>query len=174
MTKEYIIRRATKEDAEQYTKLNNLVWRQAYKNIFDNTVFDKRESANSVSNSIDYFIKQTKNLNEFCYVVERQGQIIGQMTGAYLSHIEHYSQRNFAELMAIYIHPDYQHIGIGKELLNIFKSEIQAKYISHFVIGVLEENYPARQTYEKWGGVLDNYSNTFANKKVIYYAYTVK
>lgn len=41
---EYIIRPVRPEDAEQYFKLNNLVWRSAYKDIFPEEVFKNRES----------------------------------------------------------------------------------------------------------------------------------
>ena len=173
MTNKHTIRRATKEDAEQYIKLSNLVWRTAYKDIFNETVFNKRESKQIVSRSIEYFKKQIEDSNFFSYVVESQGQIIGLMTGVYLSNIEFYKQKKFAELQAIHINPTHQHNGIGRELFKIFKCEIENKNIFHFVIGVLEENYPARQIYEKWGGILDNFSCNFANKKEIFYTYTL-
>ena len=65
MTNKHTIRRATKEDAEQYIKLSNLVWRTAYKDIFNETVFNKRESKQIVSRSIEYFKKQIKDSNFF-------------------------------------------------------------------------------------------------------------
>ena len=42
--KNIIIRKVKSEDAEQYIKLGNLVWRIAYRHIFPEEVFIDRES----------------------------------------------------------------------------------------------------------------------------------
>ena len=75
MTNKHTIRRATKEDAEQYIKLSNLVWRTAYKDIFNETVFNKRESKQIVSRSIEYLKKQIEGSIFFLMLLNPKGKL---------------------------------------------------------------------------------------------------
>ena len=83
------------------------------------------------------------------------------MSGLYLSENTHFNELGFADLKALYVHPDFQHLGIGKALFDVFVQEIKKKGIKKFVIGVLKDNKQARKAYEKWGGTLDKYTQPF-------------
>ncbi len=78
-------------------------------------------------------------------------------------------------MKALYIHPDFQHLGIGRALFDAFVKEIKKKGISKFVIGVLKDNKQARKAYEKWCGRLDKYSQPFVvnetNYAEVFYIY---
>ena len=162
MENEYKIRKVKEEDAEQYIKLSSLVWHSAYQNIFPESVFKSMESGEIVNKMIKSFAKhQIYNPNQFSYVAEVDGKMIGLMSGTYLSKYEHFSKEDYAELQCLYIHPDYQHKGLGKKFFDVFVGEIKKKDIKKFVIGVLQDNKQARSAYEKWGGKLDSYSQPF-------------
>ena len=156
------IRKVKLEDAEQYIKLTNLVWRSAYKSIFPESVFEARESEETISRMVNGFAKYTiNNPNYFSYVAEIDGKIIGLLGGSYQSHYEHFQNEEYADLQAVYIHPDFQHIGLGKKFFDLFVTKIKKKGITKFVIGVLQDNKQARRAYEKWGGKLDAYSKPY-------------
>lgn len=160
MKGKYTIRKVKIEDAEQYVRLNIFVWRNAYKNIFPESVFIEREK--KIERNIQNFSKyQLENPNGISYIAEIDGKIVGIMSGLYLSENTHFNELGFADLKALYIHPDFQHLGIGKALFDVFVKEIKKKGITKFVIGCLKENKLARKAYEKWGGTLDKYTQSF-------------
>lgn len=177
MKENYIIRKAIVEDAEQFVKLKNLVWRDAYKNIFPEEVFLELENQEVIDFKIDSFESYLiSNINIFSYVVEVDNKIIGLMHGCHESEYDYFSNLGYAELQAIYIKPEYQHLGIGSKLFKIFKQEIKNKNLNKFVIGVLKDNFPARKCYEHWGGKLEDYTKIFTrlNKDYIEVFYTFK
>lgn len=172
------IRKVKLEDAEQYIKLTNLVWRSAYKNIFPESVFKARESEETISRMVNGFAKFTvKDPNYFSYVAEIDGKIIGLLGGSYQSHYEHFQNEEYADLQAVYIHPDFQHIGLGKKFFDLFVTKIKKKGITKFVIGVLRDNKQARKAYEKWGGKLDAYSKSYVKEgkeyTEVFYTYDI-
>ena len=175
MKKDIKIRKVKLEDAEQYIKLSNLVWRSAYKNIFPESVFEARESEATVNRMVNGFAEHTiNNPNYFSYVAEIDGEIIGLMGGSYRSHYKHFQEDKYADLQGLYIHPDYQHIGLGKRFFDMFTTKIKKKGITNFIIGVLQDNKQARKAYEKWGGKLDAYSQPYvkAGKEYVEVFYT--
>lgn len=165
METEYRIRKVKLGDAEQYIKLTNFVWRSAYKNIFPESVFTARENEERINRMINGFAEHAiHNPNYFSYVAEADGKIIGLMGGSYRSQYTHFQETDYADLQALYIHPDFQHIGLGKKFFDLFVSKIKKKGITKFVIGVLKDNKQARKAYEKWGGKLDTYSKPFVRE----------
>lgn len=174
MKKEYKIRKTEPKDAEQYVRLNIFVWRSAYKDIFPESVFIEREK--KIERNIQNFSKhQLENSNGISYIAEIDGKIVGIMSGLYLSEYAYFKEQGFADLKALYVHPNFQHLGIGKALFDVFVQEIKKKDITKFVIGVLKDNKQARKAYEKWNGKLDKYSQPFVvnetNYAEVFYTY---
>lgn len=165
---ENIIYRKTKlEDAEQHVKLGLLVWRDAYKHIFPEEVFIEKE--NKAEDKIKNFEKSIQNDNmSLSYVAEIEGKIVGFVFGRMISHYEHFGERGYADLEAIYIHPDYQGLGMGNKFKQIFVDWAKSNGATKFVIGVLKDNHNARKVYEKWGGKLDEYTQPFVKLGVGY------
>ena len=165
---ENIIYRKTKiEDAEQHVRLGLLVWRDAYKHIFPEEVFIEKE--NRVADKIKNFDKSITNDNmSLSYVAEIEGKIVGFVFGRMISHYQYFGEKGYADLEAIYIHPDYQGLGIGNKLKQIFIDWAKKNGGTKFVIGVLKENHKARKVYEKWGGKLDEYTQPFVKLGVDY------
>lgn len=170
-----VIRPAKVEDAEQYLKLKNLVWRNAYRNIFPEIVFDRQDA--NVEKMAQTFSKFCLGDGKFCYVAEDDGKIIGLVNAKLKSMNEYFADQNYADLEAIYIHPDYQHEGLGSKFKNMFINWAKENGAEKFVIGVLKENTPARKVYESWGGKLDKFSRCFTkeNKEYeeVYYTYEI-
>ena len=172
-----IIRPTKLEDAEQHVKLGIFVWRNAYKHIFPEEVFIERE--NKAEEKIKNFDTCVQN-DDMClsYVAEIDGKIIGFILGRMISRYEYFSEKGYADLEAIYIHPDYQGLGIGNRFKQIFTDWAKSNGATKFVIGVLKDNHKARNVYEKWGGKLDEYAQPFVKLGVgydeVFYTYDLE
>ena len=159
MENKIVIRKMQPQDVEAYLKLTDLVWRDAYKNIFPEQVFCERE--NSLKQRIENFVNEFDENNQIMYVAQVDEQLIGYIYGSLTSIYSHYAQKGYADLLAIYIHPEYQGKGIASKLKTLFIDWLKQHNINKFVIGVLEQNTKARSVYEKWGAVLDNFKQPF-------------
>lgn len=165
--KNLIIRPVEVKDAEQYLNTRNIVWRDAYKHIFPNEVFVNME--NKTLDMIKTFSQFVYNGgDQFTYVAEDEGKIIGFASSKIKSNYSHFSELGYAELGAIYIHPDYQGLGLGTKFKNMFEKWAKENGASKYVIGVLRDNHKARKVYEKWGGKLDEYTQPFVKMGVEY------
>ena len=113
------IRKLEASDAEQYVKLHNLVWQHTYKDIFPNKVFEERESRTQarINGFADWL---NDNPQQIGYVAEVDGVMVGFMNATIISNYEHFKECGYAELMGLYIHPDYQRMGIGSTFKKIF------------------------------------------------------
>lgn len=161
------IRPVKPEDAKQHVRLGLLVWRNAYKHIFPEEVFIEKE--NRAEDKIKNFDKN--NINDrltLSYVAEINGRIVGFVFGRMTSHYQYFAEKGYADLEAIYIHPDYQGLGIGNKFKQIFIDWLKSNGGTKFVIGVLKENHKARKVYEKWGGKLNAHSQPFVKLGVGY------
>lgn len=155
-----LIRKVRNDDAKQYIELINSVWRDVYKNIFPEDVFIDREREKE--NRIKDFAKKFYNDNKrLCYVAECNGVMVGAINGTIKSTYEHFLEDDFADLVALYINPNYQGKGIGTKLKDIFEDWARKNGAKKYIIGVLKDNNNARKIYESWGGELDNWEQKF-------------
>ena len=161
-----IYRQVRKEDGYQWYTLLNKVWRVAYKNIFPEDVFDERDKG--LDDKVREFTEE-KFLGErkIAYVAEHDGNIVGLMFGTLDSDYE-YFKNDYADLVALYVYPEYQGMGIATALKDIFVEWAKEKNVDRFVIGVLKDNVKARKVYESWGGTLSEHEQDFERMNVGY------
>ena len=96
MIKNIIFRKVNAKDAEEYIKLVDFVWRDAYKDIFPEEVFLDRES---------HFEEKLKNFDKifyndnivFTYVVEYNNKIIGTLWGTMNSDYLYFKEKGYAD-----------------------------------------------------------------------------
>ena len=148
-----------KEDGKEWYTLLDKVWRSAYGHIFPEEVFAAREEHLDERAST---FTEAKFLGErkIAYVAEHDGKIVGLMFGTLDSNYEFF-RGNYADLVALYISPDHQGMGIGTALRDIFIRWAREKHAEKYVIGVLKENAKARKVYESWGGKLSDHEQDF-------------
>ena len=156
-------RQIRKEDGYEWYTLLDKVWRAAYGHIFPEKVFDARE--NAMADRVSAFTEE-KFIGErkTAYVAECEGKIVGLMFGTLDSGYE-YFKKDYADLVALYIDPEYQGMGIGTALRDIFIKWAKERDADQMVIGVLKENSKARKVYESWGGTLSEYVQDFVQIK---------
>ena len=138
------IRKTTAQDSEKVINLNNLVWRDAYFEIFPEQVFIERENNNQtrIEFKKNFKLNQNGSVNLVAVVDEK---IVAYLDGQILSDYEHFKHLGYADLCAIYINPKFQRAGIGTMLFNKFVAEIKRLGATKFVIGVLKDNLKARK-----------------------------
>ena len=171
------IRKVKSEDAEQFIKLRNMVWRITYKDIFPEEVFLEKEAR--AEQEIKEFNQNFYNDNQvIAYVAVDDGRIVGLLWGKRNSEYEYFNNLGYADLMAMYIHPDYQGKGIGGQFKQKFINWAKENGAQKYVIGVLKDNKPARIVYEAWGGKLSKHTQPFVKIGVgyeeVFYTYDLK
>ena len=160
------IRKVNSKDAKEWFQLVNKVWRDAYKNIFQEEVFIEKE--NQVHERVKTFNKKINNSNKsIAYVAEYDGNIIGIMCGN-INSLYEYFKADYADLKAIYIDPKFQRLGIGSAFKDIFEKWAKENGATKYVIGVLKDNIKARKVYELWGGRLSEYENNYSKLDIEY------
>ena len=166
MDKNIVFRTVRPEDAEQFINLVNVVWRDAYKHIFPEEVFVSKErvAKDMVASFSDFNYHRG---DHFGYVAECDGKLVGISSGKTISNYPHFAQ-DYAELMMVYILPEYQGLGIGSKFKDLFVEWAKENGVKRFVIGVLKDNHNARKVYEKWGGKLDRYVQPYEKSGVEY------
>lgn len=160
------IRKVNENDAFEWMKLVNRVWRCAYKHIFPEEVFIEKDK--NIDKKIATFSERIKNNSKnIAYVAESDGKIVGIMCGSISSGYE-YFQNEYADLNAVYIDPKYQGKGIGSSFKNTFEKWAKENGATKYVIGVLKDNNKARKVYETWGGKLSEYEEDYVKLDVRY------
>ena len=167
MNKELInVRKANKDDARAWFTLLNKVWRIAYSSIFPEEVFIENE--NEIEKRIELFQNKDQNSHKnIAYVAEYNEKIIGIMCGTINSCYTHFHD-NYAELMAIYVDPEYQGLKLGSKFKDIFEKWAKDNGATKYVIGVLKDNCNARKVYESWGCTLSDYEEKFTKLGIGY------
>ena len=170
------IRKVKNEDAEKWFALISLVWRIAYKDIFPESVFLDMEA--KAEEKIKNFPKNYYNDdNKFVYVAEVEDKIVGVVFGRKISENAYFSEKNYADLQILYILPEYQSCGIATKFKDLFTKWLKNNNSKRFVIGVLKDNFKARNVYEKWGGKLDTHTEHFIRLGIgyeeVFYTYEI-
>lgn len=159
-------RQVRKEDGYEWYTLLSRVWRTAYCDIFPEEVFDERDKAIE-GKAREFTEEKFLGDRKIAYVAEHDGKIVGLMFGTLDSDYD-YFKNDYADLVALYVYPDYQGTGIGTALKDIFVEWAKSKNADRFVVGVLKNNFKARKVYESWGGKLSEHEQDFVVMNVGY------
>ena len=155
-----------KEDAYAWYTLLDEVWRDAYAHILPREVFDGRDYARE-ERANGFTEDKYTGERKIGYVAECDGKIVGLMFGTLDSDYEFF-KNDYADLVALYVYPEYQGMGVGTSLRDIFIDWAKSKNADRMVIGVLKDNAKARKVYESWGGKLSEHEHDFVQMNVAY------
>ncbi len=157
---EYVFRKVQENDAENFIKHVNAVWKNAYKDIFPKIIFDKRDE--NIEKKIKTFKEKVVDRPQsIAYLVEIEGNIVATMTATLNSGYEYFKDKGYADLESIYVNPLFEGHHIATYLKNIFIDWAKQNGAKKFVIGVLKDNIKTRQIYKHWGGKLSDYTSHF-------------
>ena len=161
-----IYRQVRKEDGYEWYSLLDNVWRVAYDGIIATEVFDARDNARE-DRARGFTEEKFIGDRKIAYVAESDGKIVGLMFGTLDSDYEFF-KNDYADLVALYVYPEYQGMGVGTSLRDIFIDWAKSKNANRMVIGVLKDNAKARKVYESWGGKLSEHEHDFVQMNVAY------
>ena len=152
-------RQIRKEDGYEWYALLSRVWRASYAHILPEEYFDARDRSVE-SRAAEFTEELFAGDRKIAYVAEHDGKIVGLIFGTLDSNYD-YFKGSYADLVAIYIYPEYQGMGIGTALKDIFVKWARTKNADRYVVGVLKENHKARRVYESWGGRLSEHEQDY-------------
>lgn len=166
------LRNVKPSDAKEYIELENFIYRKTYQEILSEELIKQREE--KTNDRIDSFDKTHINDNKNICVVAEEEKLIGYVWGVIKSETDFFRKDDYADLVALYVHPDYQGKGVGKMLKNAFIVWAKNCGAKKFVIGVLKDNLKARKVYEKWGGKLSDFTSKYMGYDEVFYTYDIE
>lgn len=142
------IRLAQIEDAIPIAEIHILSWQHSYKGIIHQSYldhgFDVTERTNRWKENLSQPDPKT-------FVALTDKRIVG-FASIGSSREKKYS--NYAELYAIYFHPEFMSKGYGTALLTHALNDAKEQGFTQLFTTVLKENKPARNFYERNGATL--------------------
>jgi len=151
------IREAVESDAEIIAHIDIESRRTAYRGILPEFYL----ASLTIENFCEQWRKRLQDLGAFILVAENESaELIGFV---FAGRSEALDPDYVGEIYAIYILPDHQQHGVGRELMRSAAERFLSKGISSLFVWVLASN-PARAFYEALGGtILRSAATTVAN-----------
>jgi ribosomal protein S18 acetylase RimI-like enzyme len=145
-----VVRPASIDDAQAIARVHVASWRSTYRTVLpDDFLASLTESA--YADRWQRFIQDRPNL---IYVVEDEGHDGSGVVGFASGGRERAGEEGYSgELYAIYILDAFQGRGHGRELVRAVVTGLQEMGLDDMIIWVLRDNRPARDFYERLGGV---------------------
>lgn len=139
------VRRAIESDTQRIAEIYVETWRTTYAG----TLPDRVLVGMSTERQAISWARAIRHGGELIYVAEdaQAGVVAVGSAGANRAQ----NSRFKGEVYTLYVHPDFQNVGIGEQLLRRLFRELAAKGMDSAVIWVLAPN-PSRFFYERVGG----------------------
>lgn len=145
----YIIRKATRDDAARIAYVRITGWHQSYKGIIPDALLDKLD-INDDEVRVRAAIEDITNTS-LRFVVETEGVITG--IGA-CGPARGSDDSKRAAIYAIYLLDEVKGRGIGSAFMRHMAGALAEQGFESLEVGVLEKNEKARKFYENLGGKL--------------------
>jgi ribosomal protein S18 acetylase RimI-like enzyme len=145
-----MIRAAGIDDAAAISRVHVASWRSTYRGLLsDDFLASLSESA--YADRWRRFISERSNR---IYVVEDVGHVDGGVVGFASGGRERAGETGYTgELYAIYVTDSFQRRGYGRELVRAVVAGLREMELDDMLIWVLRDNQPARNFYERLGGI---------------------
>ena len=144
-----IIRKAIPQDAWGLANVHSLSWQAAYAGLIDPEFLKTR----TPEHSYNIF---SQNGCDSIWLAEQDGQIIGFCR---ISEAEEAGEK-CGEIAALYLLPQFQHQGIGRQLIEAGIEQLRRHGYPRIVCWVLKSNQNARQFYQRCRFVEDPVEQT--------------
>ncbi|MBP8250857.1 MAG: GNAT family N-acetyltransferase [Herpetosiphon sp.] len=139
-----MIRRATVDDAPAIAHVHIAAWQNSYRSIVPDEILDNLAILQYTNRW-----QETLKAGKLVFIAEHDGQIVGFAQGdvAREPQISPYT----AELNTIYLLPDLQGHGLGRQLFDAVVESLKHEHRA-MLLWVLKDNQAARGFYEHLGG----------------------
>lgn len=135
------IRHAELSDVESMSVVVDSAWRENYREIFPDEVIAKYTGEHRRES---FIVLLSRGVDIF--VLTADGEV-----AALCAFQQTVALPDCAEIMLMYVHPDYQRKGLGGRLLNFTLNELRFMGFVRAVLDTAEKNEGARRFYEKFG-----------------------
>lgn len=137
------IRKAKKLEYAEITHISIQVWKHAYRGLIADNILDNLSQDQRLQGRIQWFSEPDK----FSIVALLNNKIIGFCDYG----ISRHPKYGKGEIYAIYVLPEHQNCGAGKQLMHHAMQKLQQKSLSPYIVITLENNLPAQKFYESIG-----------------------
>jgi ribosomal protein S18 acetylase RimI-like enzyme len=153
------IRTATADDADELTRVHIATWRSAYTGIMPDDFLAALDAR-------AWSAQRRARLaapGPYTTLVSTVDSGITGFTafGPYRMDGPENLDLSVGEILAIYVHPDHQGAGLGRTLMDAAVARMAAAGVAEIRLWVLEENWPSRRFYERYGLVADGQRDSF-------------
>lgn len=158
------IRRANENDFKQIAKVHVDTWRTAYNGLIDDDYLKNL----SYSKKENMWAQILKENNEYIYVAEANGHVVGFAT---CGKERGNSNIIMGEIYAIYILKEFERKGYGKRLVSACAEKLSSMEAESLIIWMLDGNTAGR-FYEALGGKRTREAHINiggANRKIVAY-----
>ena len=154
MRKEINIRKAMLSEARVIAEIGIKTWQVAYKDLLPAEMLSGKDIDKQIKKR-EEIISAYVNCWPGIYVAEVEDKVVGFLTIGNVEENEVVKPyiKNCAELLAIYVLPEYHKLGIGYALMNNAKKIFSDNGYKNFVLWCLKDNINSRRFYERQGGV---------------------
>jgi GNAT superfamily N-acetyltransferase len=141
-----MVRAAFIDDAPAIARIHVASWRSTYRKLLPDDFLDSLSEAGYADRWRRIIVEGSSRV----YVVEHDGVPVGFASGGR----ERAGEPGYAgEIYAIYVLDDFHRRGYGRELVRAAVAGLRDIGLEDMLIWVLRDNLPARQFYERLGGV---------------------
>lgn len=152
MGTEFTIREAEIDDAPAIAKVSYLTWLHAYRGILPDTELDTLNLESVTNKWVQILSLAIPRASTF---VSINNESIIAYSRFYPSVDSDDDPDNVATIGSIYVHPDFQHQGVGRELMEEILEVIKDQGFTEATLHVLAPNERARKFYEFLNWELD-------------------
>jgi ribosomal protein S18 acetylase RimI-like enzyme len=141
-----MVRAAVVDDVNAIARVHVASWRSTYRTLLPEDFL----ASMSVAGYADRWRRLIADGSSQVYVVEDEGDLVGFASGGR----ERAGETGYTgELYAIYVLDGYQGRGYGRELVGAVAGSLREMGLDDMLVWVLRDNRPARDFYERLGGV---------------------
>lgn len=144
------IRPARTSDADAIARIRIACWQLAYRGLIPDAYLDGMQHDRSVA-LWDRVLAATERSTAHVFVAENDGEVVAFAAGNLLDPPRHDFN---AELSAVYVLREFQHAGIGRQLVGAVADAQRAHGANGLIVWVIAGNKPARAFYEALGADL--------------------
>lgn len=145
------VRRATPSDAAAIAEIHVASWQAAYRGLFPDAVLDRLSATERQAQWTRLLADDATTL-----WVSEEGRRVTGFISACPSRDADAPPPQFAEIAALYIHPDFWIKGCGRALCQALFDHLRQTSVQAVIVWALTGNIPARHFYERLGFAPDD------------------
>lgn len=147
-----LIRPATEADRPLIHEVRKSAWKKAYAGLLPDVVIQEATSIQPQGKRGGLLIPEQILHSRITFVATKKDRVLGFVAGGLPREANPPAD---CELWAIYVSPEEQGSGIGRALIQAFRSAMRERKHRKMILWALKANAPSRLFYERMGGILE-------------------